>query len=65
MVPEKNTVKIQTDEKPKLVKQSRVLSLEIEPPEVVLPTIKPVSTYMHEDQKNRFISRIFTDPTKT
>ena len=64
MVPEKSTVPSQTEDPPRLIAQSRVFTLEIDPPEVVLPTIKPPTVYMHEEQKHRFISRILTDPKK-
>ena len=64
MVPEKSTIHSQTEDPPRLVAQSRVLSLEIEPPEVVLPTLKPPTVYMHEEQKHRFISRVLTDGNK-
>ena len=64
MVPEKNTIHSQTEDPPRLIAQSRVFTLEIEPPEVVLPSLKPLTVYMHEAQKHRFISRILTDPEK-
>ena len=48
MVPDKSTISIQTEE-PTLRSQSRVLSLEIAPREVVLPTLKPPSVYVAED----------------
>ena len=63
MVPEKHSITSQTEDPPTL-KVQRVLSLEIEPPEIVLPTLKPPTVYMAEDQKNRFISRLMTDPEK-
>lgn len=64
MVPETSTIHIQTEDRPRLMKQSRVMNLEIEPPEVVLPSLKPPTVYMHEAQKQRFISRVMTDPEK-
>jgi len=51
MVPEMDTVHTQTEEAPRLIKQSRVISLEIAPLEVVLPTLSPPAVYLHEDQK--------------
>ena len=63
MVPDKSTISIQTED-PLLRSQGRVLSLEIAPREVVLPTLKPPSVYVAEDQKHRFISRLMTDPEK-
>ena len=49
MVPNKDTVQTQTEEAPRLMKQSRVISLSIAPLEVVLPTLKPPAVYLHED----------------
>lgn len=65
LVPDKSTIHVQTEDPPRLMAQSRVLSLEIEPPEVVLPSIKPPMVYMHDDQKQRFISKLYSDPEKS
>ena len=63
-MPDKDTVHTQTKEAPRLMKQSRVISLEIAPPEFVLPTLKPPTVYMHDEQKKRFVSNLMTDPAK-
>jgi len=38
--------------------------LEIERKEVVLPKISPPLVYMHEDQRDRFVSRVYADPER-
>ena len=48
IIPDTADIKIQTED-PTLRAQSRVISLEIEPPEVVIPKLKPPTVYMAED----------------
>ena len=41
-----------------------MLSLQIDPPELVLPSISPPTVYMHEDQKQRLAATLYQDKAK-